>query len=271
MEAAAAALAEPAAAEAALPRVLAEGDSWFAYPREYFIVGHPANVVDWLHESNKFDIQCTASNGDEAVAMLSGSQKLDLLERLDREKYALILFSGGGNDVVGAFDFPFFIRRFEPGMTADELLIHERLQRRLEQITNAYLDLVEWVGESKQNGGTPIVSHAYDLAVPMEKGATFVGGVVRVYGGRSWMHPWLLEKGIVDKALQKAIVHKMLVGFKECLQVVQAEHPQRFHLVETQGTLQEDEWLNEIHPTSAGFEKIAKKIEAKMTELLGVA
>jgi hypothetical protein len=190
---------------------------------------------------------------------------------LDKEKYALILFSGGGNDVVGAFDFPFFIRRMEPGMTAEELIVDERLDRRLEQITNAYLDLVEWVGESKKNGATPIVSHAYDLAVPMAQGAVFVGGVVRVYGGRSWMHPYLLDKGIVDKALQTQVVHRLLVRFKEGLQSVQAAHPERFHLVDTQGTLREDEWLNEIHPTSDGFRKIAGKIEAKILELLGMA
>lgn len=73
------------------PKLLAEGDSWFAYPREYFIFGAPANVIHHLRDYNEFVIHNTARNGDEAVAMLVGDAKLDMLERLNGDQYDLLL------------------------------------------------------------------------------------------------------------------------------------------------------------------------------------
>ena len=29
-------------------KILAEGDSWFKYPRQFFLVGGDSNIIDWL-------------------------------------------------------------------------------------------------------------------------------------------------------------------------------------------------------------------------------
>ncbi len=52
--------------------IIAEGDSWFAYPPEWFIYGEPSNLIDYLskYTRTKANFLSLASNGDEAVAML---------------------------------------------------------------------------------------------------------------------------------------------------------------------------------------------------------
>ena len=48
----------------------------------------------------------------------------------------------------------------------------------------------------------------------------------------------------------------------------QPANSKRFKVVATQGTLpNETDWLNELHPTKKGFEKIARKIYAEMLKV----
>ena len=37
------------------PNVIAEGDSWFAYPREFLAFGTPNNVIDHLKKMKRFN------------------------------------------------------------------------------------------------------------------------------------------------------------------------------------------------------------------------
>ena len=94
-----------------LKTILAEGDSWFAYPPKYIVFGAANNVVDCLKKDYReaFLIDDIASNGDEAVAMLSGDSKMELLRRISEDKFDILLFSGGGNDIVGRYDFDCFL------------------------------------------------------------------------------------------------------------------------------------------------------------------
>ena len=91
-------------------RILAEGDSWFAYPRRFFAFGDASNVVQVLGKKKTYVILTTASNGDEAVIMMSGDQKFSLMKKLKHIEFDVILFSGGGNDIVGKYDFDFFLK-----------------------------------------------------------------------------------------------------------------------------------------------------------------
>lgn len=243
--------------------VLAEGDSWFAYPRKYILFGAANNVVDWLkkkHDGETLLIDDIASNGDEAVAMVSGESKLEMLRRLDEEHFDILLFSGGGNDIVGKYDFDYFLLP-RAGLSSWQECIHmDRFTRRLEMIERAYADLVELTLQFSCNRDIKIVTHTYDLALPNPKGATFFGNMLKVKDGKSWMHPYLMEKGIVDEEEQKAIVHFMLTTFKDRLIALGEKTGGTLRVVDTHGLVQKDQWLNEIHPDSEGFETVADKI-----------
>jgi hypothetical protein len=64
-----------------LIKILAVGDSWFAYPRKFFLFG------------------------DEIVDMASGNQKFSLLKALNHIPFNILLLSWGGNNIVGRYDF----------------------------------------------------------------------------------------------------------------------------------------------------------------------
>lgn len=51
---------------------------------------------------------------------------------------------------------------------------------------------------------------------------------------------------------------KHLDGYAQKLIAATSSH-QNLHFVDTRGTLVPEEWANELHPTPAGFNKLAKK------------
>lgn len=236
-------------------KILAEGDSWFAYPRRFLIFGPASNIVEHLGKRRNYIIYSTASNGDEAVSMLSGEHKHAMMKRIKAHDYDFILFSGGGNDIVGRFDFDLFVDKKETGMTASDCINTRRLNRKLDQIASIYEELIERVAKYSPN--TKIVTHTYDFAIPTGKGYELFD-IFPI--GESWMHPILKEQGITDKEEQKLIIRTILIAFKEKLAAVQAQYSSQFYVVNTQGLLTENQWRNELHPTPAGFKLVSQKI-----------
>lgn len=243
-------------------RILAEGDSWFAYPRRFLLFGAASNVVDHLGKSSRYVIYTTASNGDEAVAMMSGEQKHAMMKRIRAHHYDFILFSGGGNDIVGRFDFDHFVDRKTPGMPVLDCINRRRLNRKLEQIAAVHEELIERVAQFSGNPATRVVTHTYDYALPSPKGFELFDVFPL---GESWMHPILMERNITDPQEQRLLVREMLHALKARLMQIQAAYPERFVVVDTQGLLHDGQWRNEIHPTPAGFRLVARKIAAVLT------
>jgi hypothetical protein len=257
--------AAAAAARPAAVRILAEGDSWFAYPKGGLIFGAPSNVVDQLKSMGgdpDLVIHDLSSNGDEAVAMVCGDSKLDMIKRLASHAYDVLLFSGGGNDIVGIYDFEFFLNEYQSGFLATDCIRVDRFERRLTQIRHAYCDLIELVLDYSRNKAIRIVTHTYDIPVPNPQGAEFLGGLLKIAGARSWMHPYMVTKKIVDPAIQKEIARYMLDRLGSMLKSIamQPGYSEHFVVVDTHGLVGPNEWRNEIHPTPDGFRKVAQKI-----------
>ena len=80
-----------------------------------------------------------------------------------------------------------------------------------------------------------------------------------------WIKPYLDEKGIPAE-LHLPLVKILLGRFRE-LALELATQNNNFVVVDTQGTLDPNsrtDWLNEIHPTSKGFKRIAEKIYSNL-------
>src|SRR5690606_13444516 len=74
--------------------ILAEGDSWFEYPR--FIT----DVIDHLNKRNDYAIKSIAYGGDWLSNILLENEYIEELSLL---KPDVFLISGGGNDIVGGY------------------------------------------------------------------------------------------------------------------------------------------------------------------------
>jgi hypothetical protein len=83
---------------AGLPVVVSEGDSWFDYPMY-------RNIIDRIDDKRRFALKRLEFSGDTVAHMIgdgtvtSGVQSLETVITAERPRF--LLFSGGGNDMVG--------------------------------------------------------------------------------------------------------------------------------------------------------------------------
>jgi hypothetical protein len=244
--------------------IVAEGDSWFAYPRKWLFAGKPNNIINYLKNMERFNLLHLASNGDEAVDMLSGKSKFRLLKSIHNHHVHYLLFSGGGNDIVGRWDFDYFLKSNVNSADFGKYLHKGRLNRRITQITHAYEDLIDLCGEYSRNRKIKIITHTYDYLVPSPVGARFIGGLFRINRGRSWMYPFLVNKGVPEK-LHTPLVKYLIDRLAGNLSRLQARHPEHLVVADTRGMIDpETGWLNEIHPRPGGFKRLAEEIHRTM-------
>ncbi len=250
--------------------IVAEGDSWFAYPPEWFISGKPSNLIKHISSftRKKANFLSLASNGDEAVDMLSGKQKhtlIDIIRWYENNRgirsVDLLLFSGGGNDLVGEGDFERFIVRDAEGITdASECIEMDRLERKILEISLAYEELLDI--RDYYSPDTIVMTHTYDYPYPSDQGAEFLGGLVKT---KAWVKRFM-DKAHIEHSLQADVIKIFMDRMAEKILDIQ-ERRDGFIVVDTRKTLQGKKWwLNEIHPDSKGFKKIARKIYKRMKE-----
>ncbi|WP_028857481.1 SGNH/GDSL hydrolase family protein [Psychrilyobacter atlanticus] len=235
--------------------ILAEGDSWFDYPRNMFFLGPDANIIDHLYDKKDLIIYNMASNGDEAVEMLSGENKFKLIKALESYKFDILLFSGGGNDIVGGYDFNFILNEKKDSMKWKDCINLERLEIKIDQIKSSYKFLCEI---AKDYPNIKIVSHTYDLCPPSKTGFKPIKFLPTTFGD-GWLKVYLTEKKIYNYDDQKNIIDYILKALREILIEIDKKYD-NFTVVDTQGTLGDKHWRDELHPNSVGFELISQKI-----------
>jgi hypothetical protein len=234
------------------PVIISEGDSWFSFPIH-------ANTIDDLDEMAKHKISLLRleESGDKALRIIGGSQKAKLAGFLHRYKVNALLFSGGGNDVVGEDLLP-LLNQKKPGMTWQDCINETTTQGRFDRLRSAYIDLAHLRDENRPD--CQIYIHGYDWAIPSGKGAVMWGIKVG-----PWMKQYLVQKDITEVADQRAIIHELLRRFNDMLDGIAATNP-KIVRVQTAGTLAENEWNDELHPSRVGFKKIAGKFREKLHE-----
>lgn len=253
--------------------IVAEGDSWFAYPSPWFVDGKKSNLVRHLRSKvwPHANFYSPSSSGDELMNMMAGDQRHHLISILkshsvhdepDLEPIDLLLMSGGGNDVVGKQDFERFIHYQPHFTTAKECVRSERLKRKVQQMGLAYMELLDM--RDQYSPSTIIMTHTYDYPLPSLTGARFLGRLIKT---QAWMKPFMDAISIPEE-LQFGIIKIFMNSLaKEFIRISKVRD--NFIVVDTRGTLDgcPEHWLNEIHPTPKGFELIADKIYEEIIEL----
>lgn len=236
-----------------MPAVISEGDSWFHYPLS-------DNIMDHIDALGVFNLLRLETSGDEILNILAGKQKRQLRQLLSSAPVRCLLFSGGGNDIVGPDLLP-LLRTQQPGMTWRDCIIDHRLARRLEQVKLAYLDLID---TRDDNCATcAIITHGYDYPIPSDIGAQL--GPIKVAG--PWMKPYMVSRKVVSQDDQNNIARFIISAFNDMLSGLAAQHD-NFHYLATPGTLNQHDWKDEIHPNTRGFKKITQHFETALREIL---
>lgn len=239
-------------------KILAEGDSWFGFPRKYLLDSAGANIIDHMAQKTDLIIFNRGNDEDDVAAMLSGEKKLGLLKRLKYLDFNYFLFSGGLNDLIGRYVFGFLLENRSVGSSWKSCVNQERLNLKLNQVMAIYEELILRVTQIKST--IKIITHTYDFPIPSANG-TDIFDIFQTEG--PWLSSYLLEKKIKDPVDQMHIMRYILEKYKEMLMELEEKYPRRFKVVDTQGTLNQSDWENETHPGVRGFQKLAEVIYLK--------
>jgi hypothetical protein len=205
---------EPAGAKtrAALPRngrnplrILAEGDSWFKYPIGSGLHPFQDGVIFQLHRLLGYRIDNMAQPGEEVRQMLGLGLREEIIQRLTdpRINYDALLFSGGGNDIVGD-QFCIWLKDTPPVVPPPKMLNEAAVSSALALLEAEFLELIDI--RNSTSPGTVIFVNCYDFPA--------VTGIPVCNQG-----PWL--KPSLDWIYNERLCENALTGIAErvCLQI----------------------------------------------------
>jgi lysophospholipase L1-like esterase len=227
------------AAAAADGSIIAEGDSWFNLPSLW-----PRTMLDFLQE--KHPLINLAMWGDEMGEMLL---KGEYIAKLHAGKVKYLLFSGGGNDVLGGKDFRSFLRLYDPFHDGPEFAayyVREEFYANLDVVEGLYRTLIDVV--RKASPGTVLVVHGYDYAIPKRDGQ-WLGRPMAIMG----LHP------VDRKEICRAIIRLMIDQFNARLAQL-ADEFSNVRYVKLVGTVKANEWFDELHAMEAATRRMATRL-----------
>jgi hypothetical protein len=257
-------------AEGLSPDILAYGDSWFWYPNNDLLI--PINAI-WQGTKT---LLAKGKNGAELREMVGGTPRLWKDFNSAMSGYPTIqcvLLSAGGNDFAGTEHFASLLRLdcsaatsadecFDPGDAAQG--IERQPWRMLRELATNYQHLIDFIRSVKAT--VPIVLQDYDYAIPDDIGFGGVKGGIFGLGG--WLQQPMVARQ-VPTALQADVVRRLMDDFITVLKAL-ADPAQNHdvYLVETAGTLTDADWANEMHPTPAGFNRLAERFRPLLQTLI---
>jgi hypothetical protein len=244
-------------------RILAEGDSWFEYPLP---VTHGDGVIYQLQKLLGYEIANMAHRGLEVEQMMGLSIRQEIITRLSdpRIRFDALLFSGGGNDIVGD-QFCIWLKDSLPVPPPTQMLDMNAVSSALAILEAEYRELVDI--RNQYSPQTVIFVHAYDFPPITGKGVCGAGPWLKPSLDYAYQHLGVANPNPNDEFV---VVKTLMQMFGAMLDRIAADPAvQKFIVVPTQGTLTPDasDWQNEIHPSSGGFAKIAKKFQASLATI----
>jgi hypothetical protein len=241
------------------PVVVTGGDSWFSFANE-------PNVVDYLDDptgdgwrQRDWSLLRLENGSDELATALSAGHRGELRAVLDRVPVHALLWSGGGNDLIGADLLP-LLKPWAAGAAAADCLDETRLERRLRRVEDSFRDLVDLVLDD--GGDMKLYLNSYDYPLPLEKPVKLLGS--KLAG------PWLVrafrERGYPPgDTLEREIPRLLIDRFCATIDRVAAGSRGRVVRVETRGAVGGD-WADEIHPNGRAAQRVAARFEKALVK-----
>jgi hypothetical protein len=249
-------------------RIVAEGDSWFSYPVVKDIIDHLRQMGYAIKKHSKpgdtlenmvFGTDYRIATRVQRANNFGPTSLKETLRSIKNLKPRFVLFSAGGNDVVGP-DLAQYLNHKRSGLPVfREGFYRDSINGYIRSAIVAFLDQV-WEVDDKIH----IIMHGYDYAIP--NGTQYELAGIRFSG--PWVLPTFARKAITARAEQDQIIRKLVDIYNELLISLDAVYP-RFHHLDLRGLFpDEKQWHNEIHLRKEGFEQVAKLYHQKMVDIL---
>lgn len=250
--------------------LLAEGDSWFAWSRLDFRPS--SNILEALEFERKTLIVNLAYSGDRIHYMGKSATNPALGFELRGASYDGILLSGGGNDLIDALEAtggrgPIIVPRTAgaPDVPASYVSLPALIDL-VNDVLTSFRQIIA-LREQTDNRNAPIFLHTYAYPTPRNAPATFMS--------KAATGPWLysaVRAARVPKEqyipVAKHVYDVMADG------LLSLDDPAgKVHVIDTREALLTAEldtkavsgdWINEIHPTDAGYRKLARVWEDRL-------
>ncbi len=232
----------------ATPTMMAIGDSWFWY---LFKGGNLVNNIGDLVASKGHIVYARGMNGAEAYHYVDGKYASMVNTALKHygSHLAAVFISGGGNDFAGFKDMRPLLKQSCKGETLEADCFRmgkDGLDDFMKNIDTYYRKLIDVV-RSHTKPGCKIIMHTYAYAIPDGKG---------LFKGKAWLKPALDDAGVAPHLQAKCVVY-LLDRFYEVLDNIRKTDPEHLDIVDSRKALEPADWANELHPSGAGFKKIA--------------
>jgi len=257
------------------PIILSEGDSWFSTPLATNLLDQlvqptaeeEAEGQVWIGDGGLFFR--AEKSGDTAVNMFSKDKVDKLAKWFKAFDFDLVLLSAGGNDFVAEFLEDLFENQVE--MSVDEAVDLMINTGRYDEVLQAYRTFIKKFILVKPN--IPIIAHTYDYPVRLgEPGKLTLNNIGLIVLFKKEVGDWIGDNihSSIPEIEDKIEFAKILIDNFESrvLQPLSVEFNNNFSYVDLRGTLTEDLWFDEMHPTSEGFHKLAQKFKQPILDKL---
>lgn len=242
--------------------LVAEGDSWFDY-----MPG--TDIIDCLRNNHGYRIDNHANAGDTLENMIYGTRinkrfervsptiKV-VLDRLEKIRPKVFLFSGGGNDVAGE-EFESYLNHKNSGLP---LIREQYLHDMINVVFRKYFeDLIAMV--ARVSPQTRIVIHGYGHTTPTGEGVDIL---LFTFAG-PWLKPALARKGAFDLVEQRRTVFTLIDAYNEMLKDLARSYPS-FCYVDLRGLIDPDrDWVNELHLRNSAYARVSNRINQIIQDL----
>ena len=256
------------------PVVVADGDSWFDYPKPF---SSAEDILDQLEDLGYY-IEDVADHGDKLDQLADDSEQHDEfrdgLRSLDTagKRPCAILISAGGNDFTKDG-----LRRLlhdrssgnsDPvNYAAIEVAFREveaKFDRVIQRVTNDALEIF----------GPPVITillHGY--AHPVPDGTPYRPWRASQHRGKgSWLRPAFEANGYESLQVNTKAMEHIVDAFNGTVSDVAAKHG-HVQYVNLRDCLSnksdyKDYWRDELHPKDVGFERIAVTFDAVIRDVL---
>lgn len=259
-------------------RLLAEGDSWFAW--SYLNLKPSSNLLQQLDFDKSAIVVSFAYSGDTIRRMVDFFSNGHFFLEMKSQRYDAILLSAGGNDVIDAlYDFvddaPQVLKSAGVADPADPASYVDtgNLALLTDYVLKNYRAIFDCRATAPApNKNTPVLLHTYDYAMPRDVPAEVLG---LAHKG-PWLYPALMKVG-APVSLHFAI-NKIVFDAVATALTTLADPANNVYVVDTRGTLipadsnpavPSQDWINEIHPSTGGYAELSWKI-VEALEAIGI-
>lgn len=110
-----------------------------------------------------------------------------------------------------------------------------------------------------------IVLHGYGNAIPDGRGV--INGPANFHFIGPWFRPWLGSCRIEWSVDGRKIVARLIDLHNIMLRKLASELPSQIHYIDLRPTIEDEDWVNELHLHNSGFRKVAARFHDTMVSV----